>query len=59
MMLSEFIVKLEVISRDGNHPKTTMLVEMLKQNLSMNGDIEFDVEHMCKTLGIERNGPEL
>ena len=53
MMLSEFIVKLEVISRDGNHPRTTMLVEMLKQNLSMNGDIEFDVEHMCKTLGIE------
>lgn len=53
MMLSEFIKKLEVISNGGKHPKTTSLVAALKENLAAKGDIEFDVEHMCKHLGIE------
>lgn len=53
MKLSEFIKKLEVIAASGNHPKTTQLIGMLKQNLKEKGDIEFDVNDMCKHLGVE------
>lgn len=53
MMLSEFINKLEVISNDEKHPKTKTLIGMLKQNLNEQGDIEFDVDDLCKHLGVK------
>ena len=53
MMLSKFIVKLERIAEDGKHPKTTQLIGMLKQNLNEKGDIEIDVDALCKHLGLE------
>lgn len=53
MMLSEFIKKLEIISKDSKHPNTTQLVGMLKQNLAEKGDIEFDVIDLCKHLGVK------
>jgi hypothetical protein len=53
MMLSKFITKLEQIAKDGKHPKTTQLVGMLKQNLEEKGDIEMDVDDLCRYLGIK------
>ncbi len=53
MMLSEFIEKLKIVSREGNNPKTTSIIEMLKQNLIERGDIEIDIDHMCKHFGIK------
>ena len=53
MMLSEFITKLEIISNDGKHPKTKTLIGMLKQNLMDQGDIEFDIDDLCKHLGVK------
>jgi len=53
MLLSEFIKKLENITRSGEHPRTALLVKMLKQNLAESGDIEFDVDDLCKHLGIK------
>ena len=53
MMLSDFIVKLKIVSREGNNPKTTTLIGMLNQNLTERGDIEIDIDHMCKHFGIK------
>lgn len=53
MMLSDFITKLEIISRGGNYQKTTTLIGILKQNLAERGDIEIDLDHMCKHFGIK------
>lgn len=53
MMLSEFIKELEQIAKNGKHPKTTQLIEMLKQNLVEKGDIEIDIDGLCKHLGIK------
>ena len=53
MMLSDFIEKLKIVSKEGNYPKTIGLIGMLKQNLEERGDIEIDVDHMCRHLGIK------
>jgi len=53
MLLSEFIKKMEIIAKSGEHPKTKSLVVMLKQNLAESGDIEFDVDDLCKHLGVK------
>ena len=53
MMLSEFIKKLEVVSNDGNHPKTANLIVLLKQSLREKGDIELNVDDLCNRLGVE------
>ena len=50
MMLSEFIDKLEI---NSNSTKVISLVEQLKVMVKVKGDIEVDLDHMCKTLGIE------
>ena len=53
MMLSEFIKKLEVFGNDGNHPKTANLIVLLKQSLQEKGDIELNIDDLCKHLGVE------
>lgn len=53
MMLSEFIKKLEVLSNVDQHPKTQTLIRMLKQSLVEHGDIELNVDDLCKHFGIE------
>jgi hypothetical protein len=50
MMLSEFINKLEL---NPKSTKVTSLVEQLKVMLEVKGDIEIDMDHMCKALEIE------
>jgi hypothetical protein len=53
MMLSDFIVKLKIVSKEGNNPKTTEIVKMLDQYLIQQGDIEIDLDHMCNHFGIK------
>jgi hypothetical protein len=48
--LSEFIKKAEMIS---THPNVVQMVGSLKVVLESKGDIEIDLEHMCKTLGVK------
>ena len=48
MMLSEFIVKLKIVSREVKSPKTDQLVAALEENLNAKGDIQIDVDHMCR-----------
>jgi hypothetical protein len=50
MMLSEFIKRLELQS---NSTKVKSLVTQLKAAMVAKGDIEIDMEVMCKNLGIE------
>jgi hypothetical protein len=50
MMLSKFIKEIEVLP---STPKTTSLVAQLKTLLNTKGDIEIDLDHMCKTLGVK------
>ena len=50
MMLSEFIKRIEAISTT---PKTKNLTTQLKALLNTKGDIEIDLDHMCKALGVE------
>jgi hypothetical protein len=49
MMLSEFIKKLELGSNNQNVKDT---VASLRAVLVAKGDIEIDLDHMCKALGI-------
>jgi len=53
MMLSEFITKLEIVSNERFNPKVIQIISMLKINLMERGDIELDIDHMCKHFGIE------
>ena len=55
MTLSKFIEKLEMISNDGQHPKTLAMIPALKHNLATRGDIVIDLDHMCKHFGIKIN----
>ena len=55
MMLSEFIVKLKIVSREAESPKTEQLIEALVENLNAKGDIQIDVDHMCRHFGIKIN----
>ena len=55
MMLSEFIVKLKIVSREAKSPKTEQLIEALAENLDAKGDIQIDVDHMCRHFGIKIN----
>jgi len=55
MMLSEFIVKLKIVSREAKSPKTEQLIEALVENLAAKGDIKIDVDHMCRHFGIKIN----
>jgi hypothetical protein len=55
MMLSEFIVKLKIVSREAESPKTEQLIEALVENLDAKGDIQIDVDHMCRHFGIKIN----
>jgi len=48
--LSEFIKKAEIAS---THPNVVQTVSSLKVVLQNKGDIEIDLEHMCKTLGVK------
>ena len=49
-MLSEFIKQIET---KYNTAKTRSLVTQLKALLKAKGDIEINLDHMCKTLGVE------
>jgi len=53
--LSEVIEKLEMISKDGKHPKTLAMIPALKHNLATRGDVVIDLDHMCKHFGIKIN----
>ena len=55
MMLSEFIVKLKIVSRESKSPKTEQLVEALTENLNAKGDVQIDLDHMCRHFGIKIN----
>ena len=55
MMLSEFIVKLKIVSREVKSPKTEQLVAALAENLKAKGDFQIDLDHMCKHFGIKIN----
>ena len=55
MMLSEFIEKLKIVSREAKSPKTEQLIEALVENLDAKGDIQIDVDHMCRHFGIQIN----
>ncbi len=55
MMLSEFIVKLRIVNREAKSPKTEQLVAALSENLKAKGDIQIDLDHMCKHFGIKIN----
>ena len=55
MMLSEFIEKLKIVSREAKSPKTEQLIEALAENLDAKGDIQIDVDHMCRHFGIQIN----
>ena len=55
MMLSEFIVKLKIVSREAKSPKTEQLIEALAENLKAKGDFQIDLDHMCKHFGIKIN----
>jgi hypothetical protein len=50
MMLSEFISKLEAGSSHLNIKST---VASLRAVLVAKGDIEIDLDHMCKALGVK------
>ena len=52
MMLSEFIKRLE---SGSNNPKVKNIVASLRVALNAKGDIEIDLGHMCKALGVEIN----
>jgi fructose-1,6-bisphosphatase len=52
MMLSEFIEKLKIVSREAKSPKTEQLIKALVENLNAKGDIQIDLDHMCKALGV-------
>jgi hypothetical protein len=49
-MLSKFIKRIET---EYNTPKTNNLVAQLKMLLDTKGDIEIDLDHMCKALGVK------
>ena len=49
-MLSKFIKEIEVLP---STPKTNNLVAQLKILLNTKGDIEIDLDHMCKVLGVK------
>ena len=53
MMLSDFIVKLKIVSKEENNPNTTEIVKMLDQSLIQQGNIEIDLDHMCNHFGIK------
>jgi uncharacterized protein YuzE len=53
IMLSEFIKKLELGSNNNQKVKDT--VSSLRTLLVTKGDIEIDLNHMCKILGVEIN----
>jgi hypothetical protein len=55
MMLSEFIEKLKIVSREAKSPKTEQLIEALAENLDAKGDMQIDVDHMCRHFGIQIN----
>ena len=55
MMLSEFIEKLKIVSREAKSPKTEQLIEALAENLDAKGDMQIDVDHMCRHFGIRIN----
>ena len=52
MKLSEFIEKASAVS---NHPNVTDMVRTLRVVLRNKGDIQIDLDHMCKTLGVKIN----
>ena len=49
MKLSEFIRKAELAS---SHPNVVSMIRSLKVVLCNKGDIEIDLDQMCKTLGV-------
>ena len=51
MMLSDFIKKLDAGSID---PKVKNIVVSLRAALNAKGDIEIDLDHMCKALGVKK-----
>ena len=55
MMLSEFIVKLKIVSKETKSPKTEQLIEALAENLAAKGDFQIDIDHMCRHFGIKIN----
>ena len=52
MKLSEFIEKVAAAS---NHPNVNNMIRTLRVVLRNKGDIEIDLDHMCKTLGVKIN----
>ncbi len=50
MKLSEFIEKASVAS---SHPNVQNMVRTLRIVLRNKGDIQIDLDHMCKTLGVK------
>lgn len=52
MMLSELIEKLDKQSANANVKRT---VTALRQLLATDGDVQIDVDHMCRVLGVTIN----
>ena len=52
MKLSEFIQYMDATS---NHPNVKDMIRTLRVVLRNKGDIQIDVDHMCKTLGVKIN----
>ena len=50
MKLSEFIVKAE---QAASHPNVVNMIRTLRVVLRNKGDIQIDLDHMCRTLGIK------
>ena len=50
MKLSEFIAKAEKAS---THPNVVQMIRTLRVVLKNKGDIQIDLDHMCKTLGVK------
>jgi hypothetical protein len=52
MMLSELIEKLD---KKSDHPNVKRTVTGLRQLLATDGDVQIDVDHMCRVLGVTIN----
>lgn len=55
MMLSEFIEKLKIVNREVNSSKTEQLIGALAAALRVKGDVQIDLDDMCKHLGVKIN----
>lgn len=55
MMLSEFIEKLKIVNREVNSSKTEQLIGALAATLRVKGDVQIDLDDMCKHLGVKIN----